>query len=139
MLFADVNLIAVFVAALAAWMFGAAYYGTMAKPWLAALGKTREEVHDPSGRPKIASLIISFVAELILAYVMAWVIGALSGDLISVGSGLMVGGLMWLGFISTTVSVNYAYACTRPMLTIIDAGHWLGVSLVAGGIIGAFG
>jgi len=42
-------------------------------------------------------------------------------------------------FIATTVAVNNAYPGRKFILTVIDAGHWLGVMLIIGAVIGARG
>jgi hypothetical protein len=46
---------------------------------------------------------------------------------------------MWLGFVITTLAVNYSFGQRRPMLIIIDGIHWLGVLVIQGAIIGAMG
>jgi hypothetical protein len=46
---------------------------------------------------------------------------------------------MWLGFVITTLAVNYSFGQRRPMLTVIDGIHWLGVLVIQGAIIGAMG
>jgi hypothetical protein len=43
MTFAGINYLAVVLAAVAAWLLGAAWYGVLAKPWVAAQGKSMEE------------------------------------------------------------------------------------------------
>lgn len=40
---------------------------------------------------------------------------------------------------ATTVAVNQRYEGFGWDLTLIDAGHWLGVALIMGGVIGFFG
>lgn len=57
----------------------------------------------------------------------------------TLANGLISGAFLWAGFVLTTVAVNYAFQGVKRMLTIIDAGHWLGVLLVQGAVIGAFG
>ena len=47
--------------------------------------------------------------------------------------------LIWFGFVLTTLSVNYAFSGRRPMLTVIDAGYWLGVLVIIGAIVGWMG
>ena len=37
------------------------------------------------------------------------------------------------------MGVNHAFEGAKPMLTVIDGGHWLAVLLLMGAIIGAFG
>ncbi len=49
------------------------------------------------------------------------------------------GFFVWVGFVLTTIGVNQAFHGTKPLVTLIDAGHWLAVLLVMGAIIGAFG
>jgi hypothetical protein len=39
----------------------------------------------------------------------------------------------------TTTATNEAFHGTKPIVTAIDAGHWLAVLVVMGAIIGAFG
>jgi len=44
MAFAGINYLAVLIATVAGFAFGAAYYMTLSRPWLAAMGKTREQL-----------------------------------------------------------------------------------------------
>jgi hypothetical protein len=53
--------------------------------------------------------------------------------------GVVSGVLVWFGFVITTIAVANAFQQRKPMLTIIDGGHWLAVLVVQGAIIGAFG
>ena len=46
---------------------------------------------------------------------------------------------MWLGFVITTMAVNNAFRGAKPALTLIDGGHWLGVLLLQGAVIGWLG
>jgi hypothetical protein len=39
----------------------------------------------------------------------------------------------------TTLAVNNAFRGAKPSLTVIDAGHWLGVLILQGAILGWFG
>lgn len=72
--FSTVNWLAVIVAAVAAWLFGAAWYMGLSKPWLKAAKL------DPAAmRRSFAPFIISFIAELIMALIMTLVIGAITG------------------------------------------------------------
>jgi hypothetical protein len=140
MTFAGINYLAVFIAGLAGFGFGAAYYMTLAKPWMDAIGWTPEQqaAHvkgelNPSKLP----FVIAIVANFVMAWVLAGVIGHMGP--VSVRSGLISGAFAWLGFVVTTLSVNYAYGARKPMLTVIDGGYWLGALLIMGAVIGAFG
>ena len=129
--FAGINYLAVFVAALAAWMFGAAWYGGLSKPWLKAVRL------DPATlKMTPMHYATSFIAELILAFVLAALVAGLHGDEATLGNGVASGLLVWFGFIATTTAVNQRYEGYGWDLTLIDWGHWLGVTIVMGAIIG---
>lgn len=142
MTFAGMNYLSIIVAAVAAWLFGAAYYTTLSKPWLAAAGMTPEYMKQQpqGGKLKMAApFILSFVAEIAMAWVLAGVLGHLGPGQVTVRNGLISALFLWFGFVLTTIATNNAYPGRKPMLTVIDAGHWLGVMLLMGAIIGAFG
>jgi len=103
---------------------------------MAALGKSADEIKGPRKMP-VVPMIISLIAELIMASLMAGLMTHLGA--LSVTGGAVTGGLCWLAFVATTVTVNNAYPGRKLMLTIIDSGHWLGVLLIIGVVIGAFG
>ena len=83
-------------------------------------------------------LLITAVALLVMAWVLAGVIGHMSGG-VTVRTGLISGLFCWLGFVATTTAVNHAYQGAKNSLTLIDAGHWLGVLLIEGAVIGYLG
>ena len=143
MTFAGLNTLAILVAAVVAWMFGAAYYMTLSKPWVAALGSTMDELNarqaGKSTAAKAAPFILSFIGEVIMAWVLAGVLGHLGPGQVTIRNGIITALFLWFGFVLTTISINNAYPGRKPMLTVIDAGHWLGVMLIMGAIIGAFG
>jgi Protein of unknown function (DUF1761) len=125
MAFAGINYIAILVAAVAGWIAGAVWYMALAKPWMAAVGTTREQIDAAKQRPG-ASLpfVFAFAANVI----MAWVL-----------DGVISGAFCWLGFVITTMLVNNSFAMRSRMLLLIDGGHWLVVLMLMGAIIGAMG
>jgi hypothetical protein len=136
--FAGINHLAILVAAIAAWLVGAAWYMVLARPWMSAHGWQNEaEMLGPSGKPSPIPFILAFVAELVMAWVLAGLIGHLGP--VTIRTGVISGFFVWLGFVVTTVAVNNAFGKSPPTLTLIDSGHWLAVLLVMGAIIGAFG
>ena len=136
MAFAGVNYLAVLVAAVAGFAFGAAYYMSLSRLWLAAIGFTKEDV---ASKRSPTPFIVSIVALLVMAWVLAGTIGHLGPGQVTVKNGIISGLFVWLGFVITTLSVNYAYGQRRPALTVIDGIHWLGVLVVQGTIVGAMG
>ncbi len=132
-----INYLAVSIATLAGFGLGAVWYMTLGKAWMAAMGKTEADLAPTSGMAKLMPFIISLVA----LFVMAWMLAGLMGHLgqVSIRGGVMTGLFVWLGFVITTMGVNHAFGAAKPMLTLIDGGHWLAVLLIQGAVIGAFG
>ncbi len=138
--FLYVNYLAIVIATAAAWLFGAAYYGLLGKVWFAALGTAGEALTQAAAKGRIVQagpLILSFVAEFVMAYVLYGLMLHLAAW--SVRAGAISGALCWAGFVLTTVMVNNAFPGRKPMLTVIDAGHWLGVLVIMGAILGWIG
>ena len=134
--FAGISYLGVLFAGAAGFAFGAAYYTALGKTWMAALGKTKEEIE----REKSAvPFIIAAIAQLVIAFVLAGTIGHLGDGMVTVRNGVITGLFVWTGFIATTISVNYAFQGAKLKLAVIDAGHWLGVAMVQGLIIGWVG
>jgi hypothetical protein len=144
MTFVPMNYLVIFAAAAAAWIFGALYYGTLSRPWLSAVGISiaemkRRQAESVGTFKGIAPFLVSFVSELIMAWVFAGVLGHLGPGQVTLRNGLISALFLWFGFILTTIATNNIYPGRKPMLTVIDAGHWLGVMLIMGAILGAFG
>ena len=138
MFFAGMNYLAVIAAAVAGWLFGAVWYMALSKPWMAASGWTSEaEMLGPSGRASPVPFAIAFVAELVMAYFLAGLIAHL-GE-VTVWNALVTAFFAWLAFVLTTLVVNYRFGRRSWTLTAIDGGHWLGVLLVMGLVVGLFG
>jgi hypothetical protein len=132
MAFAGTNYFAVLIAALAAYAWGTLYYMTLSKQWLAAVGLTE-------ARRSAAPFVISFIALLVMAFVLAGSIGHLGPGNVTVKNGIISGLILWAGFVATTVFVSNAYPGRKYMLSIIDSAHWLGVLVIQGAVIGAMG
>ena len=134
-----IDWIAIIAAAVASWMFGAAYYGALSKPWMSAIGFTAADMNGPDGKakPPVVAMIVSFVAEFVMAIILAGVIAHTAKKGVTIYSGMLVGAICWLGFVITTLATNHAYGKAKPTLTLIDGGHWLGVLLLQGCVLGA--
>ena len=136
MAFAGINYWAVVAAAVAGFLFGGVWYGVLARPWMAAIGKTQDEIKKTG---MLVPMVISAVALLVMGWVLAGIIGHLGPGQVTLRNGLISGAFCWLGFVATTIVTNHAYQGAKRELTAIDAGHWFGVLLVQGAVIGLIG
>ncbi|WP_346892712.1 DUF1761 domain-containing protein [uncultured Roseibium sp.] len=132
MMFDGVNLVSVAVAATVAFVFGAVWYGVLGKAWMKAAGLTKEET-----RPNPKTLLLTFLCQLLMAFVLVGVIFH-TGET-TLKTGLISAALIWLGFVVTTQIVNHRFQGSPWALTLIDGGHWLGVLLIQGAVIGLIG
>jgi len=123
MAFAGMNYMAIVAAAVAGWVIGTA----LRWPF------TRE-------RPKkVQRLVLAFTACLIMAWMLAGVLGHLGPGQVTLRNGLISAAFLWFGFVLTSTVVNNAFAGRSRGLTAIDVGHWLVVLLAMGAVIGAIG
>lgn len=129
--FAGINYIAVIAAAIAAFGFGAAWYGLLGRQWMEAAG-----IGDHP-KPRPGPFIIAFVALLMMAWALAGLIGHLGEP--TIWRGMVSGFFAWLGFVATTLIVNHRFQGSSWRLTLIDGGHWLGVLVAMGFVIGLLG
>lgn len=133
--FAGINYLAVIVAALASFFVGWPWYMTFGKHWAVALGKDPDKPPPPHAKP----FIVLGVSLLVMAWVLAGLIGHLGAGQVTVWNGVISGLFVWLGFVVTTMATNYTFQGRPYTLTLIDGGHFLLVLIVQGAIIGWFG
>lgn len=137
MSYGGMNTIAILVAAIAGWLFGAIWYGVLGKQWMAALGKTPQELR-PDGKMPVLPMILSVAADILMAFFLAGLIAHLGSAHATIRGGIISGVLVWTGFVITTMIVNNAFARHDRRLLLIDGGHWLFVLIIMGAIIGAY-
>jgi hypothetical protein len=96
MTFAGLNYLAVLIAAVAAFAWGAAYYMTLSRQWLAAVGMTKEQLGE---KRSPVPFVVSFVALLVMGWVLAGTLGHLGPGQVTVKNGVISALFLWLGFI----------------------------------------
>jgi len=138
MQFAGMNYLAIVAAAIAGFLFGSIWYGSLGTAWMQALGKTKDELM-PGGKPTPGPFVVAAVSNLVMAYVLAGVIGHLGPGQVTARNGFISALFVFVGFVATTLATNHAFQGAKRSLTLIDGGHWLGVLLIQGLVIGLFG
>jgi Protein of unknown function (DUF1761) len=136
--FAGVSYLAIVIAAVAAWLAGAVWYMAFGKAWMSAIGTTQGKMEGMKGEPRsFLPFIYAFVAELVMAWALAGIVGHLGQ--VTIRAGVVSAAFCWLGFVMTTMLVNNSFGRRDWRLMLIDGGHWLVVLLLMGAIIGAMG
>lgn len=124
----------VIAAGVAAFAFGAIWYMSMGKAWMAAA-----DLHpDAKGRPARPDategsssplpFIIGLLAMILVAGMMRHMFA--SSGIKTVGGGAMAGFGVGAFFITPWVAMNYAFSLRKPALTLID-----GVNIIVGSTI----
>ena len=129
------EILSVLVAAIGGFAFGTAWYMTLAKQWVAAVGIETDE----NGRPVNDSplpYILAFVAMILVAGMMRHTFAMAGID--TFGKGLIAGLGVGLFFISPWIMINNAYGNRPFKLTIIDGGYATFGCAVMGAILGLF-
>jgi Protein of unknown function (DUF1761) len=139
----NLNYWPILIAAIAAFAFGAVWYGALGKQWMAARDVSAADMEKAKAEMGTIPVpyIIAFVALLVMAWMFAGVLLHLArgGMPMSIRAGVISGFFLWLGFVITTMAVNHAFQGAKRALTLIDGGHWLGVLLIQGAILGWWG
>lgn len=132
--FGGINYLAVVLAAFAGFATGMVWYMIFGKPWMKAVGLSEA---DAGAKPFLFANAI--VCLLVMAWVLAGLVGHLGEGQTTVRNGVVSGLFVWGGFVLTTQLVNHRFARKPWALSFIDCGHWLAVLLVEGAVIGFMG
>ena len=137
MAFAGINYLAVIIAAVVGWLVSAGWYMSLGRVYQAALGKTPEQCQQEMKKPgAFLPFIYAFLANIIIAWMLAGVLGHLGPGQVTLQNGVISAAFLWFGFIFTTLFVNYSFHGRNMRLILIDLGNWLLVLLVIGAIVG---
>ena len=127
------NYVAVFVAALAYWLLGALWFGVIfGKPWMAL-----EHVTPAQGSAvnPIAPYIISFILNLLIAFVLAQLCAWRNANTAARGAALGI--LIWIGFLGPVTYTTYMYEMRPKQLFAINEFYPLVGLCLMGAILGA--
>ncbi|MBI4100952.1 DUF1761 domain-containing protein [Candidatus Microgenomates bacterium] len=134
----DINLWAVLVAAAAAYVGGAIWYSqsVFGKAWRKmVVASTRVKDKDLM-QPSAPMLIGQGFAQLIMAYVLAYLMGLLGAE--NWIEGVVVAGWIALGFVVTMSLADALWKGTRKKLWAVETGYAVLSLLLMGAILGAW-
>lgn len=131
----NINHLAVWAAAIVHFAIGAVWYSVLARPWLAGIGKTMEQLtRENGGSPW--PYAIGFATILVMAYTTAWVLQRREAATLAAGAG--IGALLGFGIAAMQPALNYAFEARPLSLWLINGGYAVLGLTVMGGIIGGW-
>jgi hypothetical protein len=133
-----INHAAVILCALVCYGIQSVWFGVLfGKQWFAALGTTAPELMARlEGRPLWPLYAGAYACDVVLAYVLAWVL--VKSAVQNAVGGIKVAAMVWLGFVATVTFTNYSFELRNLALMAIDAGCPLAGMLITGAILGAW-
>lgn len=120
--------LSVLVAAAAAWIFGAVWYGVTGAAWMKAAGLSRAQIE--KNRKNYAAFAGSFVMAVLVAGMMRHIFVTSGVDTLSKGA--MTGLGLGLFVATPWIATNYLFAQRPVMLTLIDGIYATGGCLMMG-------
>lgn len=128
--FAEINFMAVIVAALVFMAVGYVWYAlpVFGKIWAREVGLKASDLKQGPG----SGLVIAAAAGLVQAYVLAHFIDYTQA--VTWADGFTTGLWIGVGFVAMAIAANYVFARRSAMLWMIDAGYFI-VSLAISGTI----
>lgn len=132
--FSDLNWLAVVIAAVAYFVLGAIWYSNalFGKQYREALGRP-----DEPATPPVNALLVNLVGWFVAAIALGLISTAIGAS--NIGEGIVLGIVVWLGFIGTNRVVNQAYGADNPKLRMINGPYNLIGYALMGAIIAAMG
>lgn len=132
----EVNFVAVLVAGVVAMAVGFLWYGPMlfGKQWMKLMGYTKESM-ESAKKDMGKTYSVSFVLTLVIAYVLAHVMGLSQSyyGYDAVMTGLTSGFWMWLGFVMPVQATDVLFGGKKWKLFGVNTGYQLASLLVRGG------
>jgi hypothetical protein len=129
------NYLAIAIAAIACFLFEAAWYSFFLQTWLDGIGRTAQWLMATGVNPAL-----QYLTALVSAAVIATAISCvtqLTGPQTAL-RGIKVAVMLWLGFVLTTWSTEYVFEVRPWSLLGVNAGFWLFGMIVMGAIVGAW-
>jgi len=134
-MFADINILAVFVAAVVAMIIGMFWYspGVFGSVWMESAGLKKSDLKDAD---MMKSMVFGFITNVVMAFVLAKFILVAGG--VGAAGGAEVAFWIWLGFMATVQLGAVLWEMKPFSYYVVNTGHTLGGMLAMGAIIGSW-
>ncbi|HCZ01100.1 MAG: hypothetical protein A3D16_02390 [Rhodobacterales bacterium RIFCSPHIGHO2_02_FULL_62_130] len=126
----------VVAAALGAFAFGAVWYITLSKPWVAAAGIPVDANGKPQGDGSPMPFVIGIIAMIVVAGMMRHIFQMANID--SIGKAVIAGAGIGAFFVTPWLAMNYAFSMRKTALILIDAPNVIIGCTIMGLILALF-
>ena len=131
------NYLAVVVAAIAYWLLGAVWFAVLfTKPWMQLEHFPLEQAAAMKGAAAAFPYIMSFVLNLVIAFVLAQLCAWRNATTAARGASLGV--LLWIGIVGPITYTTSMYEMRSLNLFLINEGYVLVGLFLMGAILGAW-
>jgi hypothetical protein len=131
----SINYLALIVSAISAYAANYVWFLFLFRiPYMEGLGKTKEQMD--KGPSMLSASLIQLAGNLVMAYVLVWLINKLGYT--TAAKGTMLGAIVWLGFVAAVLGPMYAFQAYSFKFFLIGAGSVLLSLLIMGAILGAW-
>jgi hypothetical protein len=131
------NYLAVLVAAIVYWLLGAVWYGVLFnKAWMQLEGIPQAQMDAMKGAEVAIPYVVTFVLNLIIAFVLAQLCGWRNATTAAKGASLGV--LLWLGIVGPVTYTTHMYEMRPLNLFLINEGYVLAGLILMGAIVGGW-
>ncbi|HEX4272559.1 MAG TPA: DUF1761 domain-containing protein [Rhizomicrobium sp.] len=114
-------ILAILVAGLAGWIFGAIWYTALGTVWQRAQGLDPEACKGK--KMPLAPMVVSFVVALVMSAVLYQLLSNLG--VLGVEPAALAGLTIGVGLLATSTLVNNMFQQKSFTMTLIDGGHWV--------------
>ena len=136
MAMASLNYLAILVGAIIFMVLGYLWYGPLfSKPWLAALGKTQEEIAAQGGN-MAATYGLTFLGALVTTTVLGIIIYGMGQT--TALNGAHMGVLLWVGFVAPSSLGSVLFEGRPSKLYVIHNSYYLVTLALVGALLGAW-
>ena len=118
----NLNYLAIIVGVVINQILGAAWYRTWAKPWMADVGLTMEDMEAMKGTSmQWLPYVIAIISALVFTFVLALLIQGMNAE--NAVDGLILGLLVGVGFTATSFATTYSFEGRGVRLFLINIGY----------------
>jgi len=131
--FSNINWLSVIVACIAAYVIGALWYSPLlfSKSWQKEVGLSDEAL-------KNVNMVRTFGTSFVLQFISAVLMDMFMGIEVTLVDGVIVGAIVGVGWVGTSLGTNYLFSQKSLKLFLIDAGYFMVWFIAVGAILGAW-